>query len=173
MKMLAGAALGTALLGSALLLPVSTEAQTAAAGIPGFLNPSTGTFAAQSTLLPATTALQRSGTMTVTVTATIGSNIAATTPLTCSVMIYSSDNEFYNTAGGEAVPLTRGPKGGTCKVAIPYIFEVASTKTLLTVRAQIDAGTITNPSLFYTATFTYSPFAVPKGNQSLTIPLAL
>jgi len=172
MKMLAVATIGAALFGSALLLPIATEAQSAPAGIPGFLNPSTGMFMAKPALLPATTALQRSGTLTVTVTAVIGSNISKTTPLYCSVSIYSSDGEYYNTADGEA-PLVRSGKGGTCKLAIPFIFEIATATTSLTVRAEISAGTITTPNLSYDASFTFSPFAVPKGNESVTIPLAL
>jgi hypothetical protein len=176
MKMLAMAAAGATLFGSVLLLPVATEAQNTSAGIPGFLNPSTGVFTARPALEQATAALQRSGKIIVKVTATIGSNIpkTATTPLYCGVTLSSYDTEFQNYASGSAI-LVRSASGttGTCSLAVPFIFEIATASTKMNVEASIYANTgSTTGSLSYSAEFAYAPFAVPTGTHIVTIPLA-
>jgi hypothetical protein len=172
MKTFAIAAAGAALFASAALLPVATEAQNASAGISGFLNPATGVFTARPTLLPAVTGLQRSGTVTVTVTAVIGSNIPSSVPLSCGIELSTSDAEFGNFAEGSG-NLVRSGKGGTCKVAIPYIFEIANAQTTMTVSASIGGSTATSPILSYSASHTFATFAVPNGNTSLAVTLAM
>jgi hypothetical protein len=165
------AAAGAVLFGSVLLLPVATKAQNAA-GIPGVLNPATGMFTSRPALIPATTGLKRSATITVTVTAVLGSNIPTSAPVTCTAIIGSFDNEFTNSASASTA-LVRTSTGGTCQVAIPYIFEIATAKTLMTVTASISASTIKPPFLTYTASRSFTPFAVPSSNQSVSLSLAL
>jgi hypothetical protein len=164
-------AAGAALFGSVALLPVATGAQNRTAGIPGFLDPSTGVFTARPALLPAA-ALQRSGTITLTITATIGSNIPSSIPVTCGVTLSSFDSSFSNSVFGSS-PLTRSGNGGTCKIAVPYIFQVASAATALSVRASLGASTLTPPVLSYSASFTFAPFPVPSGNKNLAVTLAM
>ncbi len=166
------AAAGAALLGSVLLLPAATEAQNTAPGIPGYLNPATGVFTARPALLPAAATLQRSGTITVTITAVLGSNIPASVPVTCFVSIGSSDSAVDNFASGSGV-LIRSGKGGKCKVAIPYIFEVAASTTPMTVFASLGAFTSTTPSISYSASHSFTPFAVPNKSMSLAVTLAM
>jgi len=166
------AAAGAALFGAALLLPVVTEAQNGAGTqIPGFLDTSTGLFTARPVQLPAAT-LQRSGTITVTVTAVLGSNIPGSVPVFCSVSISSSDTAASNRSSASGV-LARSGKGGTCKIAIPYIFEVANAATLMSVTADIFANVNPNTSLNYDAFHNFTPFTVPNGNKSLTVTLAM
>jgi hypothetical protein len=173
MKTFAMAAAGAAFFGTALVLSASTEAQNAAAtGIPGFLNPATGVFTARPVLLPAVTGLQRAGTVTVTVTAVLGTNIPTSLPLTCAISLSTFDSIFDNSAGGSGV-LVRSGKGGTCKVAIPYIFEIASAATTMTVSASIFASTETTPILSYSASHSFTPFTVPNGSTSLAVTLAM
>ena len=152
------AAAGAALLGSVLLLPAATEAQNTAPGIPGYLNPATGLFTARPALLPGATALQRIGMITVTITAVLGSNIPASVTVGCFVSIGSSDSAATNSASGSGV-LVRTKKGGTCKVAIPYIFEVAASTTTMFVSASISATTSTTPSISYSASIASRCFA--------------
>jgi hypothetical protein len=172
MKTLAAAAVGVAFFGSALVLPVATDAQNAPFGIPGYLNPATGLFTARPALSPATSGLQRSGTINVTITAVLGSNIPASVPVSCSVFLSAVDTAFDNTADGSSV-VTRSAKGGTCKVSIPYIFEVASASTPMNVSASLFATTSSAPSLSYSASFSFAPFAVPSGTKSLAVTLAM
>jgi hypothetical protein len=166
------AAAGAALFGAALLLPAVTEAQNGAGTqIPGFLDTSTGLFTARPVQLPAAT-LQRSGTITVTVTAVLGSNIPRSVPVICSVSISSTDTAASNRGFATAV-LARSGKGGTCKVAIPYIFEVANATTVMQVSADISATVSQTPFLNYDAFHSFTAFAVPNGNKSLTVTLAM
>jgi hypothetical protein len=172
MKTPAMSAIAAALLGSALMLPLTAEAQNAAIpGIPGFLNPSTGVFTARPAQLSAAT-LQRSGTITVTVTAVLGSNIPASVPVTCGITIASVDSAATNSASGAGVVVRTG-NGGTCKVSIPYIFEVASSTTPMSVSAGIFAFVSANPSLNYNASHSFTPFAVPNGSKALAVTLAM
>jgi hypothetical protein len=172
MKTLARAAAGAALFGSALLLPVATEAQNPTAGIPGYLNPSTGMFTTRPALLPATAGLQRSGTISVTITAVLGSNIPASVPVSCFVDIFADDLGFDNSASSSGV-LVRSGKGGTCKIKIPYIFQIATAATLMNVSASLSAFTNTTPSLSYSASFSFAAFAVPSGTKFLAVTLAM
>jgi hypothetical protein len=165
-------AAGAALFGAALLVPAVTEAQNGTkTEIPGFLDTSTGLFTARPVQLPAAT-LQRSGTITVTVTAVLGSNIPGSVPVSCSVSISSSDSAADNRGSASGV-LARSGKGGTCKIAIPYIFEVASGATTMTVSAEIFAVVNPNTGLNYDAFHSFTPFVVPNGNKSLTVTLAM
>jgi hypothetical protein len=172
MRTLPMAVAGAALFGSVLMLPGATEAQNLARGIPGFLDPSTGLFTARPSLLPGAATLQRSGTITVTITAVLGSNIPPSVPVTCFVSISSSDTAADNFASGSGA-FTRSGKGGTCKLAIPYIFEVAAPSTTMFVSASLSATTSTTPSLTYSASHSFTPFAVPNGKKSLTVTLAM
>ncbi len=173
MRPLRMAAAGAALFGLVLLLPSATEAQSAApSGIPGYLNPATGLFIARPALLPGAATLQRSGTITVTITAVLGSNIPASVSVFCSVSIGSFDSAFSNSASGSGV-LVRSKTGGTCKVAIPYIFEVAAATTTMTVSAFISAETSTTPPVDYSASHSFTPFVVPNKSMSLAVTLAM
>jgi hypothetical protein len=169
------AAAGAALFTSVLLLPFQTEAQNAAAsGIPGFLNPSTGQFTAKPALSAATPALQRSGTITVTVSVVFGSNIPASTSetLSCTVSLSAGEDGYYNTASGSGTIIRKGNEG-TCKVSIPYIFEIAVATTPMNVSAYTYASSNSTPSENYSAEFYFSPFAVPNGNKDLAVTLAM
>jgi hypothetical protein len=172
MKMLATAAAGAALFGSVLLLPVATEAQNPSAGVPGFLDPSTGTFTTRSALSPAASGLKRIGTINVTVTAVLGSNIPASVPVSCSVFLDADDTSFDNSASASGVLVRKG-SGGTCKVSIPYIFEIAVASTTMNVTATLGAFTSTSPALSYSAEFRFSPFTVPSGTKNLSVTLAM
>jgi hypothetical protein len=155
------------------LLPAATEAQNPAPrGIAGFLDPTTGTFTARPALLPGAASLQRSGTIIVTVTAVLGPNISPSATLTCGVIISASDSSFFNEVNGSGV-LVRSGKGGTCRIAVPYIFEVANTATTINVSASIGAFTNATPSLSYSASHSFAPFPVPNGSRSLTVILAM
>jgi hypothetical protein len=171
MRTLRVAAAAAGLFGSMLLLPATTEAQNAMPGIPGFPVPLPGSSAGTMQLLPTTTALQRTGTITVTINAAISSNIPISQAVTCQVEIVASDVSFFNFGLASAV-LTRSGKGGTCKVAVPYIFEVASPKTVLLVAAFL-LSTNSTFTLQYEAFHAFAPFPVPSGNKSLTISLAI
>jgi hypothetical protein len=171
MKTLAAAAAGAAMCGISLL-PVATEAQSGAAGVPGYLNPSTGMFTARPARLSAASALKRIGTINVTVTAVLGSNIPASVPVFCTVFLEADDGGFDNSASGAGVFVRKG-SGGTCKLSIPYIFEVAVATTPMNVTASLSASTSTTPSLGYGASFSFSPFAVPSGTKNLSVTLAM
>jgi hypothetical protein len=167
------AAAVAALFGSVLLLPATTAAQNPAApGIAGYLNPATGVFTARPALLPAAKTLQRIGSITVTVTAVLGSNIPTSVPLTCGVSIGSSDSAADNSAGASGV-LVRSKTGGTCKVSIPYIFEVAATTTPMSVSASLFASTSTTPSISYSASTSITLPSVPNKPTSVAVTLAM
>jgi hypothetical protein len=172
MKTLAAAAIGAAMLGTLVLSPVATDAQDAASGIPGFLNPSTGMFTARPVLLSATSGLKRIGTINVTVTAVLGSNIPASLPLSCYISLYADDLGFDNGASGSGTLVRKG-SSGTCKVSIPYIFEIAVATTPMNVSASISAYTSTTPEFSYSASFSFAPFPVPTGTKNLAITLAM
>jgi hypothetical protein len=173
MKTLGSAAMGAALFGSALLLPVATDAQNAGvSGIPGVLNPSTGMFTARPALLPATSALQRKGQINVVVNAVFGSNIPAAATLSCTVYLSADDLGYENSASSSGVVVRKG-SSGTCRVAIPYTFEIAIATTPMNVTASITTYTSTVPELSYSASFSFSPFAVPNGTKNLSVTLAM
>jgi len=171
MKRFALAAAGAALIGSALLLPVPTDAQNSPPGVPGYLNPRTGLFTARPVLLPAAAGLQKSGTIIVTITATLGSNIPSIAPVACVVDVSTSDSEFTNSAFASGV-LVRLGKGGTCRISVPFIFQVASAATTMNVFVSITASTPTLPPLTYDAS-TSASFPVPSGTKSLAFVLAM
>jgi hypothetical protein len=172
MKTLVAAAAGTALLGAVIFLPVAGDAQGLSSGIPGYLNPTTGMFTARPALLPATAALKRVGQVNVTITATIGSNIPASVPISCSVNLYADDLGFDNSASASGV-FKRTGSNGTCKVSIPYTFEIAVASTQMNVSAFLSANTGTTPNLDYSASFGFSPFPVPSGTKNLAVTLAM
>jgi hypothetical protein len=171
MKTFAAAAAGAAMCGISLL-PIATEAQSGSAGVPGYLNPLTGLFTARPALLAATAGLKRAGTINVTVTAVLGSNIPASVPVYCSVDLYADDGGFQNSAGGAGVFVRKG-SGGTCKLSIPYIFEISVASTPMNVTASLNASTSSTPSLGYSASFSFTPFAVPSGTKNLSVTLAM
>ena len=174
MRTLRVAAAAAGLFGSVLLPPAATEAQIAAPGIRGLPNPSAGTFSATRQLVPAASSVQVSGTVTVTVSAAITSNIPITQTISCQVELTTSflDPAFFND-DVVTVPLTRTSlKSGTCKVSVPYIFEVTTAKEPLTVAAAI----FTENSSFtvvYSATRTFALATVPSGATSLSTNLAI
>jgi hypothetical protein len=154
------------LFGSVLLLPATTEAQN-------LLMPSIPTVAnrAVPALLPATSSLQRSGTINVTINATIGSNIPSSQGVGCEVEIFTpSDPSFFNEGFVTGV-VTRKGTSGTCKISVPYTFEVTSTKTILQVFVGIFTSN-TSGSVFYEATHSFS-LPIPSGTTNLTISLAI
>jgi hypothetical protein len=172
MKTLVAAAAGTALLGAIIFSPVAGDAQSPASGIPGYFSPTTGMFTARPALLPATSGLKRVGQLNVTITATIGSNIPTSVPINCSVSLFADDLGFDNSASASGV-FKRTGSSGTCKVTIPYTFEIAVASTQMNVTAFLSAFTGTTPNLDYSASFAFSPFPVPSGTKNLAVTLAM
>ena len=173
MKALVAAAAGSALLGAIIFSPVAGDAQSPPSGVPGYLNPITGMFTARPALLPAAGGLKRIGELIVTITATIGSNIPASAPISCSVYVSAEDLGFDNTANASAA-FKRTGSSGTCKIAIPYTFEIAVASTPMNVSATLLGSTGTYPStLGYSASFSFSPFPVPSGTRKLSVTLAM
>jgi hypothetical protein len=150
------------------LLPAGTEAQNAAG--PGIPIPSHFTQPAQP-LVPAPAALQRSGTVNITISATIGSNIPASQRIFCQAEIAAVDASFFNDALAVGT-VTRSGRTGTCKISIPYIFEVSNAQTKLQVFAAIFTINSAN-TLQYDASFSFTPFAVPNGITNLKVNLAV
>jgi hypothetical protein len=166
MRTLRIAAAIAALFGSALLLPAVTEAQNAATpSIPRIFNRPVPK------LQPAVSSVQFAGTVKVTITASITSNIPNTQPISCEVELLASDVSFFNDAFVSA-PLTRTGKTGTCTISVPYIFVVASPTTPL----EVGAALLTQNSKFTAsneASFTQVFPSVPKGTTTLKVSLGI
>jgi hypothetical protein len=129
MRTLRKAAAGAVLFGSMLLLPAATEAQHAAMpGIPGYLDPATGSFIARANLQPNAAAKQVGGTITVTTTVFLDSTIPAGLPITCTVSIGTFDDVATNSAGGSNQVVRTGGKA-TCTTTITFLWEIDPVAT--------------------------------------------
>jgi hypothetical protein len=172
MKTLAILAGAVALFGSVVVLPISTDAAGPVAGIAGVLDPSTGTFTTRPALVQAATALQKSGTVTVTTTVVIDSAIPLDQPITCNVSISAYDSSFVNSASGEN-NVVRSGSSGKCTTVIHYIWEVASSSTMMSVSVSISTGSFGTDTVSHSADHSFTPFAVPSTSTSLAVTLAL
>jgi hypothetical protein len=173
MKTLAVVAGAVALVGSALVMPVTTDAAGSATGIAGVLDPATGTFTARQPLAQAAAALQRTGSITVTTTVTIDSKIPADQPISCSVSLSSFDSSFSNSASGSN-DVVRSGNSGKCTTTIFYIWEVLNAATTMNVSVNVSTGSGGGTdSVSHNASFSFAPFAVPSGSKSLSVALAL
>jgi hypothetical protein len=164
MSTLRKAAAVAAVFGSVLLLPAATEAQDAA-------TPSAPRLISRPvvpTLRPALSSLQRSGTVTVKILATIGSNIPPIIPVSCEGELFVFDPAFFDETFVSGF-VTRSGTTGTCTFVIPYTFQVSSAATNLTVVAAI--GTVGNTP-FYLAQVARA-FPIPNGNSNLTVNLGI
>jgi hypothetical protein len=154
-----------------LVFPFASQAADAVQGIPGYLNPSTGVFSARPALTPAAAAIAATGKIVVTINLTFDSKIPLAQIVTCSVSISSIDSSFTNNASASDIVVKTSASAGSCKVAIPYIWEIASASTMMNVSVDVNTNT---PNLFHEASFTAAPFAVPSGKTNLpAITLAM
>jgi hypothetical protein len=167
MTTLRKAAAVAAVFGSLLLLPAATEAQDAATpNIPRLIS-----RPVMPALRPALSSLQRSGTVKITIHATIGSNIPLSQKIFCEAALFAFDASFGNEAFPPFVFLTRSGTTGKCTFSIPYTFEVVGPTTPLTVSVAI--GTITTVgTVAYSASFAEA-IPIPNGTTNLTIILAI
>lgn len=162
-----------ALLSSVLLLPATTDAAGTAPGIAGFLDPATGIFTARPSLSTASAALKRTGSITVTTTVAIDSQIPADQPITCSVSLSGADESFSNSATG-ANNVIRSGSTGICKTTIFFVWEVSSASTTMAVSVTVSTGSGFDPdTVSHSAGFSFTPFVVPNGPKSLSVALAL
>jgi hypothetical protein len=140
MKSLHRAVAGAALFGSMLLLSAATEAQNPP-GIPGYLNPATGSFTARANFPAAGAGIAKTGSITVTTTVLIDPALQKVPDqtITCTVNISSFDTVASNTASGSNNVIRAGGKG-TCTTTIGFIWEVASTTTKMNITVFVNTG---------------------------------
>lgn len=172
MKTFATAAAAAALLGSMLAIPTPIQAQDSPVGIPGFLNPATGTFTTRLSLAPAAASLKRTGTVSVTISVLINSTIPASQQITCSVTLSSSDASFFNEVFGTGT-VARAGGAGKCVIRLPYIWEVLNAQTAMQVSASVSTSggfNSSQPSRNATQAFA---FPVPNGTKALAVTLGL
>lgn len=155
-----------------LVLPFAAQAAEPAKGIPGFLDPSAGAFAARPALVPALAPLFRTGTIVVTTTVVIDSAIPVDQPIECQVFLSSSDASFFNTAFGTN-NVVRSSSSGKCTTTINFIWKVASASTNMNVSVFVSTGNFGTPSVSHSASTSFAPFPVPAGTKSLAVSLAL
>ena len=173
MKTFATAAAAAALLGSMLAVPVPTQAQNTPTGIPGFLNPATGTFMPRLSLTPAAATLKRGGTIVVTISVVINSTIPSNQPISCSATISSTDLAFFNDVFGSGI-VTRSGSTGKCVLRLPYIWEVLNAQTQMNVSASVQtSGSFGSSQPSRSSTRTFAAFPVPNGNRALAVSLGL
>jgi hypothetical protein len=174
MKTFAMTAIGAALFGSALLLPIPTYAQSAATpGIPGYLDPTTGVFKPVVSSLPTAATLTRTGKVVVTVTVQIDSSIPADQQITCSVSIGSSDFPGISNGASSESGVIRSGSSGKCTTTIPYVWIVASAATKMSVSVSVSTGEFTFGSVSHSASTSFPAFSVPTGTKSLSVKVAL
>src|SRR5262249_21233595 len=138
MKTIALSAAAAALFGSALLLPVPTEAQNASThGIPGYLDPTTGVFSPVVNSLPTAATLTRTGKVVVAVTVQIDSSIPKDQQITCNVTIGSSDFPGITNGASSQSGVIRSGSSGKCTTTIPYIWIVANATTKMNVSVTV------------------------------------
>jgi hypothetical protein len=170
MRTLRIAAAAAVLVGSMLLLPDATEAQNAAHGIPGYLNPVTGSFTARANLPQSATPKQVGGTITVTTTVSLDSTIPAGLPIFCSVSITTFDDVANNTAGGSNL-VTRVGNKATCVTTITFLWEIdasVTTKMFLTVNVSVgNFGTDQSRSA------SLSSLMIPLSTKKKSVTLAM
>src|SRR5262249_38960268 len=144
MRTLRVAAAAAGLFGSVLLLPSTTEAQIPTPGIPGSLNPVTGTFTARANFPKAGSGVAVTGSITITTTVLIDAALQKTPDqvITCTVSISTADAVAGNSAGTSNNVIRAGAQG-TCTSTISFIWEVASTtKTMfVTINVSTFGGT--------------------------------
>jgi len=157
-----------------LVFPFASQAADAVQGIPGYLNPSTGVFSARPALTPAAAAIAATGKIVVTINLTFDSKIPLAQIVTCNVFISSTDSSFFNNASASNNVVKTSASAGSCIVAIPYIWEIASASTMMNVSVDVSTFETSTPNLSHEASFTVAPFAVPSGKTKLpAITLAM
>jgi hypothetical protein len=164
-------AAGAALFSAALLLPAVTEAQNGPPGIPGLLDPATGVFTARANFPAAGAGVTRPGSITVTTNVAIDTALQKVPDQTisCSVTISANDTVAGNSATGSSNVIRAGAKG-TCKTAITFIWEVASTTKNMTLQVFVSTGGFGTGQVIHQATFQTS---IPISTKNQTVTLAL
>jgi hypothetical protein len=171
MKALLMAAAGAALFGSVALLPVATGAQNRTAGIPGFLDPSTGVFTARANFPAADAGVALTGSITVTTNVAIDAALqkAPDQTISCQVRISTSDAVAANSATGSNNVIRSGAKG-TCTTTITFIWEVAPTTKTMSLFVDVSTGNFGTGQITHDAnTFTSIPISTKKATVTLAL----
>lgn len=151
-----------------LALPHPSQATSAPAGIPGYYNPATGTFAPLTIKQVPFASVSRTGTFEAVITLTIESAIGADEPITCNVGISSFDVSFSNSASATGLIVRTGATGKVT-VTIPYDWTMAATgeQAMVSVTCNEGSGFGTG-SVEHSLTFTVPGFTVPSTAGVLT-----
>lgn len=165
-----------ALAGAALALPTTTDA---ASTIAGYLDPSTGSFtpAATQAQIAATAAsvVTRKGTVTFHIKVAIESAIPTGQQISCSAGISSNDFGGVSNSANASSVLVKAGSTGTCTMAIPYQWLVASSKTMINVTSisvSTDSTIGSVNSRF--ASTSFPAFQIGSGgSKSITVSLSL
>jgi hypothetical protein len=155
-----------------LVLPLAAQADQSVTGIPGYLDPATGTFTARPALEPGASGLTRKGKIVVTTTIEIDSSIPKDQPISCSVTLNSFDSLFTNYATGTDNAVRSGSTA-TCTMTINYIWQVASASTTMTVSVMVSTNVSGAEIVYHSGSSSFTPFAVPSGTKTLSTTLGL
>jgi hypothetical protein len=121
-----------------------TERDTHARGIPGYLDPRTGTFTTKAQSVPGNqegaldpTLTNYYGTYVITLTITISSNISTSDVIVCTASLSTDDPGGGLFSEDAAAVASRSGNTATCKVVIPYSWFLTTPGTDL---VSIDYG---------------------------------
>lgn len=142
-------------------------------GIPGVLDPATGTFTARPALQPAAAPVGRFGTVKITAAIFLNSTIPMGQTITCNVSINSFDSSFFNNANASVTATRASASLATCTVSITYIWLVADANTVLNVSVDVDSSPSTGGGPSRHASTSFAPLPVPNGTTSLSANLGL
>jgi len=152
-------------------------------GVPGYLDPQTGTFttkvqAAQSSETPAVTYVERSGTWEIELTITLTTKPASGDIVTCSAEadVYDPNSIYWQENGGTVASVSGGT--ATCTVSLPYLWWLTSpipTDELVGIYYEVDllhvitVGTTSEIVSTRKNQHTYGYLAVPANGATTKI----
>lgn len=152
-----------------LVLPYPSQGASAPAGIPGYFNPATGTFAPLTIKqVPLAAAVSRTGTFEAVITLSIESAIGIDEPITCTANISSFDPSFTNSASATGLVVRTGATGKVT-ITIPYDWTMAATGEQATVTVNCSESEFGAGSAGHSMSFAGFTFTVPTTAGTLTI----
>jgi hypothetical protein len=122
---------------------LSAAGNAKAEDVLGFLDPTTGKFSPAQAAVSSTASASTHGTLSVSFTVTVAStNIAATTPISCSLTAYVYLNGGANGVIAEtsSVAATRAGSTAKCLVKIPYSWSGYSPTDTVRLSYTINSG---------------------------------
>ena len=154
--------------------PFGSQAEDISNSIPGYLNPSTGVFTTRPALTPAASSVVAKATINITFTVILDSTIPLSQTVTCSASLSSFDNSFINSASAENNVVKSSASAGTCTISIPYVWEILSTSTPMSVNVSVSTSSGYSAGITRNASKTIASFAVPTtGTKNIAVTLAL